>query len=157
MKEKLVNLAKSRYFIPTIMMMISLSLVAYAVTSVSVHNTVTITSGASVQIIYQTTPFGTTCPSLGYSTTPPSVAFIEHQGGSNTTYLCVNNIGTGSDTPSISITGGDPTCGTSPCFSVTPTSLPAIPAGGFSAPTALTVTNAPTTPMGPVDLVITVT
>jgi hypothetical protein len=162
-KDKLANFAKSRFFIPSLMMLASLSLVAYAVTSVSVSNTVTIVSGARIQIIYQNTPFiGTTCPTSGYSATPSGVSLVEPAGGSANAYLCINNIGTGADNPTIAITGGDPAnCGSggaSPCFSVSPTSLPSIPPQGFSDPTTLTISNNYTTPQpSPVAITITVT
>ncbi len=162
MKRTLVNLAKSRYFVPSLMMTISLVLLAYAVTSISISNTITITSGGSVKIIYQTTTFsGSNCPTTGYTTNPSGFSFSEPAGGSTSVYLCVNNVGTGVDNPTIAITSGDPmTCGsgTSPCFSVTPTSLTAIPPGGFSAPTNVTISNSFSAAQpSPVTVTITVT
>jgi hypothetical protein len=161
-RDKLASFAKSRFFIPSLMMLASMSLVAYAVTSISVSNTVTIVSGANIQIIYQATPFvGTTCPTSGYSANPSGVSLVEPAGGSTNAYLCIQNIGTGTDNPTISITAGDPkNCGsgTSPCFSVSPTSLPSIPSQGFSDPTTLTISNNYTTPQpSPVTITITVT
>jgi hypothetical protein len=163
MKQRLANRAKSRWFLPSFLIIVSLSLVVYAaVTSIPVSNTVTITTGADIQVVYQTTAFtGTTCPSSGYTTSPTGVSFSEPAGGAANTYLCINNIGSGSDTPTISITGGNPTScgsGTSPCFAVSPTSLPAIPSGGLSAPTTLTISNFYTTAqLSPIAITITVT
>ena len=144
-------------------MLASLSLVAYALTSVSVSNTVTIVSGANIEIIYQTTPFvGNSCPTTGYSSNPNGVSLVEPAGGNTSAYLCVNNIGTGTDNPTISITAGDPNnCGagaTSPCFNVSPTVLPPIISKGFSDPTTLTISNNYTVPPpSPVTITITVT
>lgn len=161
LKAWLIKFAKSRYFIPSAMMLVSVSLVAYAVTSVSVTNTVTITSGANIQIIYQNTPFiGTNCPTTGYSSNPSGVSLTMPAGGSTNAYLCVNNIGTGTDNPTISITSGDPNnCGTgsSPCFAVTPNTLPPIQAHGFSAPANITISNSFTLPQPPIAVTITVT
>jgi hypothetical protein len=145
-------------------MIVSLSMIGYAaVTSLPVSNTITITTGANIQVIYQTTPFiGTSCPSTGYTTSPSGVSFSEPAGGAANTYLCINNIGSGSDTPTISITAGNPiNCGpggTSPCFFITPSSLPTIVSGGFSVPTAFTGSNSYTTAQSsPIDMTITVT
>jgi len=164
MRETARNLARSRWFLPTLLVIISLSAVAYAaITSIPVSNTITITTGANVQVIYQTTAFASTiCPTTGYTTTPAGVSLIEPAGGAANTYLCIDNIGSGNDTPTISITGGDPaTCGlggTSPCFAVSPTSLPPILAGQFSSTTTLTITNSFTTSQSlPIAITITVT
>ena len=164
MKQRLAQLAKGRWFLPSLLIIVSISLVAYAaITSIQVSNTITITTGANIQIIYQTATFsGTSCPSTGYSSTPSGVSFSEPAGGAANVYLCINNIGSGSDTPTISITSGNPTTcgsgGTSPCFAVSPTSLPSIPSGGFSSPTTLTISNSYTTAQtSPVAITITVT
>lgn len=164
MRERLRLVTRSRWFLPTLVAIISLSVVAYAaVTSIPVANVVTITTGANIQVIYQTTAFASTiCPTTGYTTTPTGVAFTEPAGGAANTYLCINNIGSGNDTPTISITGGNPaTCGTggtSPCFAVSPTSISPIPSNGFSSPTALTITNSfPTAQSSPIAITITVT
>ena len=163
MKERLHNLAKSRWFLPAILIAVSLSIVTYAaVTSIAVDNDVTITTGANIQVIYQATAITGSCPTTGYTTTPSPVSFSEPAGGAANTYLCVNNIGTGSDTPTITITGGNPaTCGisgNSPCFTITPTSLPTITSGGFSLPITLTISNGYTTAQSsPIALTITVT
>ena len=163
MKERLHNLAKSKWFLPALLMAVSLSIVTYAaVTSITVHNDVTITTGADIQVIYQATAIIGSCPTTGYTTTPSPLSFSEPAGGAANTYLCINNIGTGSDTPTITITGGDPaTCGTagnSPCFTITPTSLPTIASGGFSLATTLTISNGYTIAQSsPIGLTITVT
>ncbi|HVH16113.1 MAG TPA: hypothetical protein VNA15_10410 [Candidatus Angelobacter sp.] len=164
MKQRLRNLAKSRWFLPTLLMIISLSVVAYAaVTSIPVSNTITITTGANIQVIYQTTAFAsTTCPTTGYTTSPTGVSFSEPAGGAANAYLCINNIGSGSDTPTISITGGNPAncgaAGTSPCFAISPTSLATIPLNGFSPPTTLNITNSyATAQSSPVAITITIT
>jgi hypothetical protein len=163
LRERLHNLAKSRRFLPTLLIAVSLSVVAYAaVTSIPVRNDVTITTGADIRVIYQTTAMTGSCPTTGYTTTPSPISFSEPAGGAANTYLCINNIGTGSDTPTITITGGDPaTCGAggnTPCFTVTPTSLPTIPSGGFSLPTTLTISNSYTTAQSsPISITITVT
>jgi len=162
-KQKIAGLAKGRYFIPSLMMLVSISILAYALTSVSVSNTVTIVSGANIQIIYQTTPFiGSSCPTTGYSSNPSGVSLVEPAGGNTSAYLCVNNIGSGTDNPTISITGGDPgNCGaggTSPCFNVSPTTLPSIASKSFSDPKTLTISNNyATPPPSPVTITITVT
>lgn len=161
-REFAIRFAKSRFFIPSVMMIFSLSLVAYAVTSVSVTNTVTIVSGANVQIIYQSIPFiGPNCPTSGYSSNPSGVSMVIPAGGNASAYLCVDNIGTGTDNPTISITSGDPkNCGSGAdsCFAVSPTTLPPIPAKGLSAPTTLTISNNFTTPQTQTfSLTITVT
>jgi len=163
LRERLHNLAKSRWFLPTLLIAVSLSIVAYAaVTSIPISNDVTITTGADIQVIYQATAITGPCPTTGYTTTPSPVSFNEPAGGAANTYLCINNIGTGSDTPTITITGGDATScgisGNSPCFTITPTSLPTIPSGGFSLPTTLTISNSYTTAQAsPIALTITVT
>lgn len=159
MKEKLASLAKSRYFIPTIMMIFSLSLVAYAVTTVSVHNTVTITSGANIQIIYQPASFGTNCPTSGYSTSPSAVPLTEPAGGSATAFLCINNIGTGSDTPTVSIDPtSNPSCGANSCFLLQTSPLSAIPANSFSSPITVTISNSYSTAQASaIDLIVNVT
>jgi hypothetical protein len=164
LKESLRTFAKSRWFLPTLLIVASLSVLAYAaVTAIQIQNSVTITTGADIRVIYQTSAFaGTSCPSTGYTTSPAGISFSEPAGGAANTYLCINNIGTGSDTPTITITGGNPsTCGTagnSPCFAVNPTSLPIIPANGFSAPITLTISNSfDQAQSAPIALTITVT
>lgn len=164
MRERASKILRNRWFLPALLVIASLSVVAYAsITSIQTSNTVTITTGANIQVIYQTTAFpGTSCPTTGYTTSPPGVAFTEPAGGAANTYLCINNIGSGTDTPTISISGGDPaTCGpsgTSPCFAVSPTSLAQITAGQFSLPATLTISNSFTTAQAsPITLTITVT
>ena len=164
MKERLIKLARTRWLIPSIIIVASLGVVAYAaITAIPVSNTITITTGANIQIIYQTNAFtSTTCPTSGYTTTPTGVSFTEPAGGAGNTYLCINNIGSGSDTPTITITAGNPatcgTTGTSLCFAISPTSLQMIPSNGFSSPTTLTITNSYITAQpSPIALTITVT
>jgi len=164
MRQGLANLAKSRWFLPSFLMMVSLSLVVYAVViSIPVQDTVTITTGADIQIIYQPMPFAdASCPATGYTTSPAGISLSEPAGGSTFAYLCINNIGTGSDSPTISITAGDPAnCGldgTSPCFAVSPATLPTIPSHGFSSPTTLRISNFYTTAQSsPIAFTITIT
>jgi hypothetical protein len=164
MGERAKELVRKRWVLPGLLVIASLSVVVYAsITSIPTSNTITITTGANIQVIYQTTAFtSTSCPTTGYTTSPLGVSFTEPAGGAANTYLCINNTGTGGDTPTIAITGGDPlTCGlsgTSPCFAVSPTSLPKIPAGEFSSPTTLTISNSFTTAQGsPIAITITVT
>jgi len=164
MRQGLAKLAKGRWFLPSFLMLVSLSLVVYAVAiSIPVSDSITITTGADIQIIYQPMPFAdTSCPTTGYTTSPVGISLSEPAGGSTFAYLCINNIGTGSDTPTISITGvNSASCGldgTSPCFAVSPATLPTIPSHGFSSPITLTISNFYTTAQSsPIAFTITIT
>src|SRR5881398_2977587 len=149
MRQGLANLAKGRWFLPSFSMQVS--------------DSITITTGADIQIIYQPMPFAdASCPTTGYTTSPVGISLSEPAGGSTFAYLCINNIGTGSDTPTISITGvHSASCGldgTSPCFSVSPATLPTIPSHGFSSPITLTISNFYTTAQSsPIALTLTIT
>ena len=165
MKEKLVSLAKSRYFIPTLMMIFSLSLVAYAATSIAIHNSVPITSGVRLAVVYQLTPFpGNTCPTPAtnpsYSTTA-GLSFSQPAGGTNDTFLCISNSGTGTATPTIAITQDPNNCGpggtAGACFKLATNPSPSpIPPGSVSAQLTLTISNNYLLPPSPAQVPMTI-
>src|SRR5947199_10371987 len=133
MRQGLAKLAKGRWFLASFLMLVSLSLVVYAVAiSIPVSDSITITTCADIQIIYQPMPFAdASCPTTGSTTSPVRIQLSETAGGSTFAYVCINNIGTGSDTPTITITGVNAaSCGfdgISPLFSVSPATVPTIP------------------------------
>ena len=123
--------------------------VAYAATTITASNTVTITPANGIGVsITLTNP--TTCPAVGnpsYQTvsfTNPN-AWTIPAGGSGVQYFCLENTGTGTDaTPSITMgaTSGV-TCTTAPCLSLTTaqTTIPPIPPSTVSSPVAVTVSS----------------
>src|SRR5713226_5307090 len=74
---------------------------AYAITQVSINNNVTINTGVNLKAVIVGPATNTpVCSSLtgNYADTGLSTSWTLNQGGSQIQYICVENVGTGSDT-----------------------------------------------------------
>jgi len=103
-------LLRSKYFLPSLLIIASLLLVVYASTSsISISNTSTVQAGQSIALTQPTSTPQTTCPAFGntaYTTTPTSLAWALTAGGAaQTLYFCQENTGTGTDTAGATASG----------------------------------------------------
>ena len=108
--ERLASLRRSKYFLPLLLIMVALSIVAYAATtSIFISNISTIQAGQNIALTQPTTTALTTCPAAGstsYTTMPTGLAWSLTAGGATQTYyFCEENIGSGSDITGATVTG----------------------------------------------------
>jgi hypothetical protein len=108
--ERLTSFRRSKYFLPTLLIIVALSIVTYAATtSISISNTSTIQAGQNIALTQPTTTVLTACPAGGstsYTTTPTGLAWTLTAGGAaETYYFCEENVGSGSDVTGATVTG----------------------------------------------------
>ncbi len=147
--ERLGRYGRSKYFLPSLLIIVALSLVAYAATtSISISNTSTIQAGENIALTQPTNTVLTTCPVAGstsYTTSPIGLAWSLTAGGAaQTYYFCEENMGSGIDVTSATVSGAGVSSGECPA-SPTSTTLNFNEGGAGTTIPARGVTTTPLT------------